>query len=169
MAYRYGDDRHQMLLFPDRVDSYVSNDHPVRAHDAFVDHLNFRDLGIDEDSNRVGNPEYHPRLMLKLLLYSYSYGVKSSRKIEREIHNNVTFIWLLKNLKPDHKTIAEFRRYNKKALHKALVLSARLCLKLNLIDGNIFFLDGTKIRANAGRSRDIVKCCGLSPWHRVFF
>lgn len=154
MAYRYGDDRHQMLLFPDRLDSYVSNDHPVRAYDAFVDHLNFKDLGIDEDDNRVGNPEYHPHLMLKLLLYSYSYGVKSSRKIEREVHNNVTFMWLLKNLKPDHKTIAEFRRCNKKALHKALVLCARLCLKLNLIDGNILFLDGTKIRANAGRSHN---------------
>ncbi len=154
MAYRYGDDRHQMLLFPDRLDSYVSDDHPVRAYDAFVDHLNFKDLGIDEDDNRVGNPEYHPHLMLKLLLYSYSYGVQSSRKIEREVYNNVTFIWLVKNLKPDHKTIAEFRRRNKKALHKALVLCARLCLKLNLIDGNILFLDGTKIRANAGRSNN---------------
>ena len=154
MAYRYGDDRHQILLFPDRLDSYVSADHPVRAYDAFVDHLNFKDLGIDENDNQVGNPEYHPRLMLKLLLYSYSYGVKSSRKIEREIHNNVTFIWLLKNLKPDHKTIAEFRRQNKKALQKSLVLCARLCMKLGLIDGNILFLDGTKIRANAGRSNN---------------
>ena len=53
--------------------------------------------------------------MLKLLLYGYSYGVRSSRKLEREVHNNLSFIWLMRQLKPDHKTIAEFRRKNKGA------------------------------------------------------
>jgi transposase len=153
MAYRCGQDRKQMLLFPQSIDQYVGEDHPVRAYDAFVDALSFNELGIDLDTCKVGNSQYHPRLMLKLLLFGYSYGVKTSRKLERETYNNIAFIWLMKSLKPDHKTIAEFRRKNKKALRKALKLCARLCLKLDLIEGNILFVDGTKIRANAGKKQ----------------
>jgi transposase len=152
MAYRYGDDRHQMILFPDSIDQYVTADHPVRAYDAFVDALDFHQLGIEINPGKVGNSQYDPRLMLKLLLYGYSYGIKSSRKLEREVHNNLSFIWLVKNLKPDHKTIAEFRRDNKAALKRALKLCAQLCLKLGLIQGNILFVDSTKLWANAGKA-----------------
>ncbi len=106
MAYRYGDDRKQMILFPESIDQYVSEDHPARAYDTFVDAMDFNHLGIQVDDGKVGNSTYDPRLMLKLILYGYSYGVTSSRKIERETHNNISFIWLMKNLKPDHKTIA---------------------------------------------------------------
>jgi len=151
MAYRYGDDRDQMVLFPESLDQYVSAEHPVRAYDAFVDSLDFDQLGIALDDRKVGNSQYDPRLMLKLLLYGYSYGIASSRKLEREGHNNLSFIWLMKNLKPDHKTIAEFRRKNKTALKNALKLCARLCLKLGLIQGNVLFVDSTKVRANAGK------------------
>jgi hypothetical protein len=87
--------------------------------------------------------------MLKLLVYGYSYGIRSSRKLERETYYNLSFIWLMSGLKPDHKTIAEFRRKNKEALKRALVQCVRLCLKLNLIDGDILFVDGSKIRGNA--------------------
>ncbi len=152
MAYRYGD-RKQMTLFPQSIERYVSEDSPVRAYDAFVEALNFPDLKISINPHKVGNTQYDPKAMLKLLVYSYSYGVKSSRKIEREVHNNLTFIWLMGGLKPDHKTIAEFRRKNKKALTKVLKQCARMCLKLDLIAGNVLFVDGTKIRANAARSK----------------
>ena len=90
-------------------------------------HLILEELGIELDDRKVGNSEYDPRCMLKLLLYGYSYGVKSSRKLEREVHNNLSFIWLMKQLKPDHKTIAEFRRKNKEALGKG---SETLCQTL---------------------------------------
>jgi hypothetical protein len=91
--------------------------------------------------------------MLKHLLYGYSYGVRSSRKLEQESHNNLTFIWLMGGLKPDFKTIAEFRRSYRHALTKVLKQCARVCVKLNLIAGNVLFADGTKIRANAGRDQ----------------
>lgn len=152
MAYRYGQGRNQMTLFPQSIDQYVAEDHPVRAYDAFVDSLDFEQLGIPLDEHKVGNSQYDPRSMLKLLLYGYSYGVRSSRKLEREACNNLSFIWLMKNLKPDHKTIAEFRRNNKKALKKSLKLCARLCVKLKMIDGNTLFVDSTKVRANAGKA-----------------
>lgn len=148
MAYRYGD-RQQMGLFPASIDDYVPQEAPVRAYDVFVEALDFEDLGLTEDEERVGNPEYDPRAMLKLLLYGYSYGVRSSRKLEREAHYNLSFIWLMGGLRPDHKTIAEFRRKNKGALEKVLKQCVRMCIRLDLIEGNTLFLDGTKIRANA--------------------
>lgn len=148
MAYRYGD-RKQRILFPQSIDEYIPEDAPVRAYDVFVNTLDFAELGIQIEHHKVGCPQYDPKIMLKLLLYGYSYGVRSSRKLERETHYNLSFIWLTAGLKPDHKTIAEFRRNNKSALKKVLRQCARLCVKLDLIEGNTLFVDGTKIRANA--------------------
>jgi transposase len=152
MAYRYGA-RYQFGLFPQSIEDYVASNDPVRAYDAFVEALDFNDLGIQIDPNQVGNSEYDPKAMLKLFVYGYSYGTKSSRKLEREIHHNLSFIWLMGGLKPDHKTVAEFRRKNKEALKKVLRQCARMCLKLDLIAGNVLFVDGTKIRANAARGK----------------
>jgi len=148
MAYRYGN-RNQINLFPESMEDYIASDDPVRAYDAFIGALDFRDLGITLNANKVGNSEYHPHAMLKLLVYGYSYGIRSSRKLERATHHNLSFIWLTSGLKPDHKTIAEFRRKNKEALANVLKQCAKICIKLNLIEGNTLFLDGTKIRANA--------------------
>jgi transposase len=152
MAYQYGD-RKQMTLLPNSIEKYVSKDSPVRAYDAFVEALDFRELGISLDPNRRGAPPYDPKAMLKLLVYGYSYGVSSSRKLEREIHNNLTFIWLMGGLKPDFKTISEFRRNHKPALTKVLKQCARMCVELDLVAGNVLFVDGSKIRANAARAR----------------
>jgi len=148
MAFRYGD-RYQSSLFPPSLDELVPEDSPVRVYNAFIDALDLEELGIDVDENQVGNPSYDPRAMLKLLVYGYSYGIRSSRKLEREVHYNVSFIWLMGGLKPDHKTIAEFRRRNKKSLQNVLKTSARMCVKLDLIAGNALFIDGSKFRANA--------------------
>ena len=152
MAYRYGN-RCQMALLPQSIEEYVPEDDPVRAYDAFVEALDFTNLGIEINPNKVGNSEYDPKAMLKLFVYGYSYGTKSSRKLERETYHNMSFIWLMGGLKPDHKTIAEFRRQNKKAIQKVLKQCARMCIKLDLIAGNVLFVDGTKIRANASCSR----------------
>ena len=152
MAYRYGD-RGQFGMFPTSIEDYVGKEDQVRVYDAFVERLDFRELGIELDEHQVGNPEYDPKAMLKLLVYGYSYGLKGSRKLERACHHNVSFIWLMGGVKPDHKTIAEFRRRHKKALKEVLKQCVRLCIKLDLIAGNVLFVDGTKIRANAGRAK----------------
>ena len=149
MAYRYGD-RQQKILFPQSIDEYIPDDAPVRAYDAFVDALDLEQLGLAIEPRKVGCPQYAPKVMLKLLVYGYSYGVRSSRKLERETHYNLSFIWLTGGLKPDHKTIAEFRRKNKASLRKVLKQCARLCIDLGLIEGNTLFVDGSKVRANAG-------------------
>jgi transposase len=150
MAYRFANGE-QLGLLPASIEDYVSKEDAVRVYDAFVESLNFSELGIEIDEDQVGNPEYDPKAMMKLLVYGYSYGVKGSRKLERECHHNLSFMWLMGGLKPDHKTIAEYRRRHKKALAKVLKQCVRLCMELNLIAGNVLFVDGTKIRANAGR------------------
>jgi len=149
MAYRKGN-REQVTFLPPSIEDYVGLDNPVRAYDVFVESLDFEELGIIINPYKVGNSSYDPKVMLKLLVYAYSYGVFSSRKIEREVYHNLSFIWLVGGLKPDHKTIAEFRRKNKKGISQVLKECARLCIKLDLIDGNTLFLDGSKFRANAG-------------------
>jgi len=100
MAYRYGN-REQIELFPSSIEDYVSQEHPVRAYDAFVEALDLNELGITLDDHKVGNSEYYPKTMLKLLIYGYSYGFRSSRKLERAILENLSFIWLSGGLKPE--------------------------------------------------------------------
>lgn len=148
MAQRYGE-RHQHMLFPPTLEECVSQDDPVRVYDAFVDALTWKTLGIDNNPKKAGCPQYDPKAMLKILLYGYSYGIRSSRKLERALYHNISFMWLAGGLKPDHKTIARFRRKNRKALKQVFKQCARLCIKLNVIEGNTLFVDGSKLRANA--------------------
>ena len=150
MAYRYGD-RTQLTFLPDSIDKYVGQEDPVRVYDAFINALDTNELGLHNHVNNVGNSSYDPKSMLKILVYSYSYGWRSSRKIERALHHNLSFIWLAGGLKPDHKTISKFRKENKVVLKNVLKLNVRMCLKLGLIEGNTLFVDGSKIRANAGK------------------
>jgi transposase len=148
MAYIYGN-RYQTDLFPQSIEEYIGQDDPVRVYDAFVESLDLKELGIEYIEVQVGNPEYNPKAMLKLLAYGYSYGVRSSRKLERACYHNVSFIWLMEGLKPDHKTISNFRKNNKKSLKNMFKQCAGLCIKLELIEGNTLFVDGSKIRGNA--------------------
>jgi transposase len=141
--------REQNQLFPASLEEYVGPEDPVRLYDAFVEQLKFSELGIDLDEGKVGHPEFDPRSMVKLLIYGYSYGIRSSRKLERATYHNLSFIWLMGGLKPDHKTIARFRRANAMALKNVLKQCAQVCLKLGLVEGNTLFVDGTKVRANA--------------------
>lgn len=147
MAYKTGN-RLQQTFLPPVIDDYISEHDPVRVYDAFIESLDFKSLGISLEP-QAGADEYYPKEMLKLLIYGCSYGFRSSRKLERACHHNLSFIWLISNLKPDYRTIARFRKKHKKAIKNVLKQCVRMCIKFNLIDGNILFVDGSKIRANA--------------------
>ena len=148
MAYREGD-RCQMTLLPPVIEDYVGQRDPVRAYDAIIDAMDTDELGLVIDRSQVGNPAYDPKAMLKLLVYGYSYGWRSSRKLERACHHNLSFIWIMGGLKPDHKTIANFRKDNRKVVEKVLKQTARICMKMDLIEGNCLFTDSTKVRGAA--------------------
>jgi transposase len=152
MAYRHGN-REQITFLPDTIEKYVTEHDPVRVYDAFIDALDPKELGLELDENAVGNSCYDPITMLKILIYGYSYGWRSSRKIERALYHNMSFIWLAGGLKPDHKTISNFRKEHKSMIKRVLVQCARLCMKFGLIEGNSLFVDGSKFRANAGNNQ----------------
>jgi len=141
--------RREKLLFPSSIESSVTQSDPVRAYDLIVDSLDFDKLNLVIDSDKRGNPSYSPIAMLKLLIYAYSYGWRSSRKIERATHHNISFIWLLGGLKPSYRTIARFRRDNLDILTNSLKQVTKMCIALNLIEGNVFYQDGSKIRGNS--------------------
>ncbi len=148
MAFLQGQ-RQQAQLLPQSIEDYIGPEDQVRVYDTFVEQLNFQTLGIDLHPNQIGPPEFDPKSMLKLLIYGYTYGIRSSRKLERATYHNLSFMWLTGGLKPDHKTIARFRRNHRAALKEVLRQCAQMCLKLGLIDGNTLFIDGTKLAANA--------------------
>ncbi|MDP2922563.1 MAG: IS1182 family transposase [Candidatus Omnitrophota bacterium] len=148
MAYIKGN-RNQITLLPQAVEDYIAKDDPVRAYDAFVEALDCDALGLAVDENQSGANPYWPKAILKLLIYGYTYGIRSSHKLERACYHNLAFIWLTENIKPDYRTIARFRIANKGILKNVLRQCARMCLKLGLIEGNTLFVDGTKIKADA--------------------
>ena len=149
MAYRYGN-RTQVTFLPDSIEQYVKEDDPVRVYDTFINCLDPKEIGLLIDDKSVGNSSYDPITMLKILVYGYSYGWRSSRKLERALHHNLSFIWLAGGLKPDFKTISNFRKNNLVVLKNVLIQSVRLSIELKLIHGNVLFTDGSKFRANAG-------------------
>lgn len=138
----------QQTFLPTTIEDYVSPQDPVRVYDAFVDALHFNALGISLEP-QPGADEYYPKDMLKLILYAYSYGFHSSRKIERACYHNLSFQWLMAGQKPDYRTIARFRSKYKEQIKQMLKQCVRACIDLDLIEGNVLFTDGSKFRANA--------------------
>jgi transposase len=159
MAYIEGHAREQALLLPASIEDYVAADNPVRFIDAFVDDLDLCEAGFHRSrSKATGRPGYDQGDMLKLYLYGYLNRVRSSRRLEAEAMRNLELIWLLRGLRPDYKTIADFRRDNRgafKAVFRAFVV---LCRKLDLFGRELLAVDGTRLKAvnNPGRnfSRD---------------
>jgi transposase len=116
MAHIFGFERSQLLLLPESVDDYVGADNPVRFIDAFVDQLDLAAAGfIRVAPKATGRPGYAPGDLLKLYIYGYLNRVRPSRRLEAKCHRNIEVIWLLRSLKPDFKTIADFKSDNRSA------------------------------------------------------
>ncbi len=156
MSFKQGN-REQATIFPNTIDDYVGLDDPVRVYNEIIDTMDLSEFDFDFNDNRVGNSSYYPITMLKLLVYAYSYGWRSSRKIERATKHNVSFMWLMGGLQPHNKTISNFRKANKSALKKVIKQVVKICIQLGLIEGNILFLDGTKMRASASINKTCTK------------
>src|SRR3989339_408448 len=148
MAYIMGN-RNQKALFPPAIQDYVGTEDPVRAYDAFVENLDLQEMGFVINPYKAGAHEYHPRTLLKLIVYGYSYGERSSRRLERACYHNLSFMWLVSGIKPDYRTISRFRRENKEAIKQVLKQNVKFCIEIGLIEGNTLFVDGSKFRANA--------------------
>ena len=155
MSFIEGVGRDQQTLFPEVLDDYIPSDHPVRFIDAYVDQLDLEGLGFERATAAdTGRPGYHPGDLLKLYVYGYLSGICSSRKLERETLRNVEVMWLLRRLRPDFKTIAEFRRRNTKALRPLFREFTLLCKKLDLFGAELVAIDGSKFRAVNAKRRN---------------
>ena len=158
MAHISGIDRSQTLLFPEAIDDYVGPDNPVRFIDAFVDGLDLAAAGFARVApEKTGRPGYAPGDLLKLYIYGYLNRVRSSRRLEAECHRNVEVIWLLRTLKPDFKTIADFRADNRKAFRAVFRQFVVLCRKLDLFGRELLGVDGTRIKTVNNKDRNYTK------------
>ena len=152
MAYKVGN-RMQHTLLPNTIEDYVAQNDPVRVYDTFVDALDFQQLKIPLESYKSGSDTYYPKQMVKLLIYGYSYGFRSSRKLSRACKHNLSFIWLLGGLAPAYRTIARFRDKYKEQIKNILKQSVQMCLELDLIDGNSLFIDSSVFKASAALNK----------------
>ncbi len=145
--------RQQEMLLPGRVDDYVSGNNTVRAIDVYVNSLDLQALDFQNTQPVIsaGQPAYDPSALLKLYLYGYLQGIRSSRKLERETRRNLEAMWLAEGLQPGYKTIADFRKVNSNALkatHRDFLL---LCKELSLFGGEEVAVDGSFFNANASK------------------
>jgi transposase len=152
-----GKDRNQLYLAPSLEDS-ISGDNFVRIIDALVDAWDLERLGfVNVSPASVGRPSYAAKDMLKLYIYGYFSGIRSSRKLESELGRNVELMWLLRDLRPDHKTIAEFRRKNPQALENTFRAFVTLLDDNGMLGKRVIAVDGTKIRAQNNKKRNMSK------------
>jgi transposase len=155
MDYIRGTARNQVILFPEAVEDYITEDNPVRFIDAFVSSLNLNELGFARATPaETGRPAYDPGDLLRLYLYGYLHRVRSSRMLEREAKLNLEVMWLLGKLAPDFKTIADFRRDNLAAIKGVCREFTLLCRKLKLFGGELVAIDGSKFKAVNNRRRN---------------
>lgn len=138
----------------DSLDEIISPDNEVRFIDAFVDSLPLGELGFRTDFPDNGRPAYHPRVLLKLLVYGYLNRIRSSRCLERECHRNLEVMWLLGQLAPDHNTIANFRKNNSKAITRVFRATVRTAQHFELIGGELLAGDSTKLRAQNSKKNN---------------
>ncbi|MFB9269460.1 IS1182 family transposase [Bradyrhizobium erythrophlei] len=153
--FKTGESREQASLLPPRIEDYVGPDNPVRAIESFIGALDLAKLGFrhaDRAADEMGQPPYDPADLLKLYLYGYINRVRSSRRLEQEAVRNLELIWLLRNLRPGYRTIANFRKENweaLKAVNRSFVLLIR---ELGLVGGAVVAIDGSFFHGDASKA-----------------
>lgn len=146
-------DPHQVFLLPPSLDEWLPEDHLARFVSELVDEVLDLEPFVASYTEARGFPPYDPRLMLKLLIYGYVTGVRSSRGIERRCHDDVAFRYLAANAAPDFRSIARFRRRHLTALKALFAQALGLCRKAGMVRLGRVALDGSKVRANASRRK----------------
>ncbi len=153
-----GTDRGQSTLFPECLEDWIDENNPVQVIDVFVDELDLSELGFDGVApEATGRPSYHPSVLLKLYIYGYLNRVQSSRRLEREAGRNVEVMWLTGRLAPDHKTIADFRKDNGRAIRQVCARFVALCRTLGLLTEASVAIDGSKFKAVNNRDKNFTR------------
>ena len=148
-------DPSQTLLLPTNLRDIIPEDHICFLIEEVVNQLNFDDF--DQKVNGPGNPSYHPRVNLKIILNGVCERITSTRKLEKQTMENVVFRYLSENLNPDFHTIAMFRKDNRDLIKKCFLQTIEIAKKLDMVNLNKLYLDGIKVKANASKSKTFTK------------
>ena len=143
----------QDFLLPPSLREWLPSDHLANFISDVVDALDLSEIIDAYDNSQGGQAPFHPVLMTKLLLYAYSIGVPSSRRIEKSTYEVIPFRVLSANQHPDHDTISEFRKRHLVALGRIFLQVLELCRKAGLVKLGHVALDGTKVKANASKHK----------------
>ena len=143
----------QQLLLPAALQDWLPDDHLAYFISDVVDQLDMSEVTARYERERRGGPPYHPRMMVKALLYGYCVGVSSSRRIAQRLHEDIAFRVLAANNTPDFRTISDFRKDNLDALLGLFIQVLALCQRAGLVKLGHVALDGTKVKANASKHK----------------
>ena len=143
--------QNRILLMPPDLEEKVPQDHFARYISRVVDKLDIRE--IEEGYSDLGCRAYHPRMLLKLLIYGYSIGIRSSRRIQKETREDLVFMWLAGLQEPDFRTISDFRKARIVDIKELFQQVLEICLELGMVRCGKISLDGTKIEANSARHK----------------
>ena len=137
------------------LEDSISSENPVRVIDAFVDKLDLNQLGfVQREIKSEGRPGFENHVFLKIYLYGYVNGIRSSRKLERECSRNIELQWLTGKLTPNYHSIADFRKNNPGALRNLFKLFITFLKDIDLIGGKTIAIDGTKVRSNNSKKNN---------------
>ena len=146
-------DPDQQLLLPAALQEWSPDDHLAYFMSDVVDQLDLSEITARYDRESRGGPPYHPRMMVKVLLYGYCVGVSSSRQIAQWLHEGIAFRVLAANNTLDFRTISDFRKDNLATLSGLFLQVLVLCRRSGLVKLGHVALDGTRVRANASKHR----------------
>src|SRR5579863_4693779 len=142
--------QHQIMAFPPSLDELVAADHPVRVVHDVLERIDI--TALLHQYKPGGTSSYHPRMLLKALVYAYINNIYSSRKIEQALQESIYFMWLTGMSKPDHNTINRFRGQRlQKTLQPIFTQVVLLLCEEGLLSLKDLYTDGTRMEANANR------------------
>ena len=144
-------DPDQQLLLPQALQEWLPEGHLAYFISDVVDQLDLTEITARYEQERRGGPPYHPRMMVKVLLYGYCIGVSSSRRMAQRVHEDIAFRVLAANNTPDFRTISDFRKDHLEALSGLFLQVLMLCGQAGLVKLGHVALDGTKVKANASK------------------
>jgi len=153
MARFVTSDNRQPFLMPPDLRDWLPEDDIAHFILGAAERVNMSKFHVNERGS--GSAQYHPQMMLALLVYSYVNGVFSSRRIERATYRDIGCRFITANLNPDHDTIAKFRRENLEAFSECFLEVLLLAKELKLLRVGTVSVDGTQIKANASKNRNV--------------
>jgi len=145
----------QTFLLPTDLRTKIAKDHICFLIEVVVNQLDF--TKFDEAVDGAGNPSYHPRINLKIILNGICDRITSTRQLERQIQENIVFMYLAENLNPNFHTIAMFRKNNRELIKQCFLQTIEVAKKLEIVNFSKLYLDGIKIKANASKSKTFRK------------